>query len=580
MLCVASDVLRVYNFQDDQCKPVSTCSFQGALPSVLSWNHTNQVIAVGLTGRKIDLVQASNGQVLSSLPFTAEEPIADEIMAVKFSGNSRYLASASGNVVQLWDLKKRGLKTTLSGHANAVTCVSFFADGSISAGDRSGAIRIWDIKADQSSFQEINAVASGSVTCMNLSYAGPCRIAAGYNDGSLCLWDPVTLTQLRRQQVHQLRISALAFSPKNPRLVATSGIDGRLVLVDMGAKTTELSAAVEIGDALTAVSFHEDAIHCAVGTVKGNVFIYDWRNVRKPIATIDATTSPVRDVIFQVPKLSIEASSSIAASTTRRQSTGVTSSSIASTSIPSSPPRTVNTVITAAASPAASLPIPVASVPKPVPASPPRPFVQPSTTVDTTNTVATEIPIRVTEPPTNHITATMSTWQTNRAGSVDKQHYQSVPVIEEKRIHSIPPATVVPSHSSPSEEEKKRATISSSSSPPLWPSDAPADSKKLTVTSLAPSSPTGVKYPFVDASSSSSSARQSNVTVTSTELQEALQVQSNLSMKNVVLKKEEMNVLLLFVSLISHMHALLISCTNRCSAMIYIKNFKWLCVNK
>ena len=447
MLSIASDVLRVYNFQDDQCKPVSTCTFQGALPASLSWNHTNQVIAVGLTGRKIDLVQASNGQVLSSLPFTADEPIADEITAVKFSGNSRYLASASGNVVQLWDLKKRCLKTTLSGHTNAITCVSLFADGSISVGDRTGTIRIWDIKADQSSFQEINAIASGSVTCMHLSYAGPCRIAAGYNDGSLCLWDPVTLTQLRRQQVHQLRISALAFSPKNPRLVATSGIDGRLVLVDMGAKTTELSAAVEIGDALTAVSFHEDAIHCAVGTVKGNVLIYDWRNVRKPIVTIDASTSPVRDVTFQVPKLSIELSSSIAASTTRRQSSGVTSSSNASTSIPSSPSRTVNTVITSVS------PIPMSSAPKTVPASPPRTILQPpitTTVITTTNTVATEIPIRATELPSSNITATMSTWQSNRVGSVEKQHYQSVPVIEEKRSHSILSTTVVPSHSSPS----------------------------------------------------------------------------------------------------------------------------------
>ena len=526
MLCVASDVLRVYHFHEDQCKPVSTCSFPGALPASLSWNHTNQVIAVGLTGRKIDLVQASNGQVLSSLPFTAEEPIADEIAAVKFSGNSRYLASASGNVVQLWDLKKRCLKTTLNGHTNAVTCVSFFADGSISAGDRAGTIRIWDIKADQSSFQEINAVASGSVTCMHLSYTGPCRIAAGYNDGSLCLWDPVTLTQLRRQQVHQLRMSALAFSPKNPRLVATAGIDGRLVLVDMGAKTTELSAAVEIGDALTAVSFHEDAIHCAVGTVKGNVLIYDWRNVRKPIVTIETSTSPVRDVTFQVPKLSTEVSSSIAASTTRRQSTGVTSSSVPSTTIPSSPPRTVNTVIASSVSP-----IPMSSAPiPPPPPSPPRTILPPSTAVTTKNTVATEIPIRTTElPSSSHITATMSTWQSNRVGSVEKQHYQSIPVVEEKQSHSIHSTTIVPSHSSPSEEEKKRATMSSSS--PIVSSDAAADSKKLSIISSAPSSSSaaGIKSSVVDISSSSS-ARPSNVSVTNSELQEALQVQIIFSM--------------------------------------------------
>jgi WD40 repeat protein len=97
----------------------------------------------------------------------------------------------------------------------------------------------------------------------------------------------------------------MSFSPKNPRLIATVGSDGKMALVDIGAKTNDPSAAVDIAEPLTAVSFHEDAIHCAAGTSGGIVFMYDWRNLKKPIARLDTATdggshSPVYALAFQV----------------------------------------------------------------------------------------------------------------------------------------------------------------------------------------------------------------------------------------------------------------------------------------
>lgn len=243
LIASATDNLQIWEFiNQEECKSLSKCSFTGT-PTSISWNHTNQVVAVGLSDKKIDLVQATTGQLLSTLPFTTYDDILDQVRAVKFSGNSRYLASAEGKAVQLWDLKKRSLKTKLEGHNAPIVAISFFADGTIAAGDRGGAIRIWDVKSD-SSFQEMSvdqvsadriaAADNYSLTCMELSLSGPSRVAAGYSDGSLSLWDPVTLCQLRKQNVHRLDISSIAFSPKNPRLIATSSFDGRMTLVDTG----------------------------------------------------------------------------------------------------------------------------------------------------------------------------------------------------------------------------------------------------------------------------------------------------------------------------------------------------------
>ena len=530
LIAAASDALRVYDFvtPDTALNTISTCNFSGALPSSLSWNHTNQVVAVGLTGRKIDLVQASNGQLLSTVPFGVEEQISDELSAVKFSGNSRYLASAGGNAVQLWDLKRRCLKTTLTGDASAVTTVSFFADGSIAAGDRAGCIRIWDIKATESTFQVMTlgggATAVG-VTCMQLSYSGPGRIAAGYHDGSLCLWDPVTLTQLRQQAVHRLRIASLAFSPKNPRLVATAGIDGRMALVDTGAKTADPSAAIDIGKALTAITFHEDAIHCAVGTTKGTVLVYDWRNVRKPVATIDSTSAvPVRDLSFQVPKVGTETASA------RRMSSASVATVPALTTNPS--PTTTAPSSSSPSRAAAAAPTP-ASVPSPAHVAVPVPVPAPAlmsaahtaapapALLSAAHTAAPPAPAVTAASNTAHtVTATMTAWQMSRAASIDKQHYQSVPAVEEKPLPSAPThgASAATMSATSTAMDERKTTERSFSSPVKAPASAIlAEGKRP---SPAPSSSSSSSSPVKTTYESSAGIHTTHVTTA--DLSEAL----------------------------------------------------------
>lgn len=85
--------------------------------SALSWNHTNQVVAIAGTEPKISLVQTSSGQLLSSLPFSVAEAsaFAGDTRAIAFSCNSRYLASTSGRIVHLWDLKRRQLRASFPG---------------------------------------------------------------------------------------------------------------------------------------------------------------------------------------------------------------------------------------------------------------------------------------------------------------------------------------------------------------------------------------------------------------------------------------------------------------------------------
>jgi len=324
MLASCSNGLNVYQYINSELKEIvrsNDSNDPNDKVNGLSWNHTNQVIAIGGTGRKVRLIQSSNGALLSTIPFTDvsnNEYMDKEIGAISFSTNSRYLATGSGSILSIWDLKKRAVKSQFTLHKGNIRSLQFFPEGEIVSGDITGSIRIWDVKNETSS-EEMNYIGTNSLKvplrCLELSPIVANKLAAGYEDGSIVVWDATTFKNIRHQIVHKGIVMDLSYSPKNPRLVATAGFDGRLSLVDTAAKTiNDPSAFIDIGDRLTSVSFNEDAIHCAIGTNSGNILIYDWRNVRKPVCKVEAHNPyPVRAIQFQLPLKPITESKAMSA---------------------------------------------------------------------------------------------------------------------------------------------------------------------------------------------------------------------------------------------------------------------------
>ena len=223
----------------------------------LSWNHTNQVIAIAGSLPKVSLIQANNGQLLSTLQLSESLPTSIEynqsplklrnssVSSLSFSNNSRYLAASLNNTIQYWDLKRRQLKTIYHGHTSSVSSLCFLPNGDVIAGDTSGIVRIWDSKSSECSDILIsenipnksditygNAVAG--VTCVQLSPVNPSYLSAGFSDGSLCTWDLSRNDKAMKKipNINVGSINAISYSPKNWKLLSTAGKDGKLSLVD------------------------------------------------------------------------------------------------------------------------------------------------------------------------------------------------------------------------------------------------------------------------------------------------------------------------------------------------------------
>jgi hypothetical protein len=314
LLASVADSVRVWRYEaGDVLSPVSQPFFAHGVDELhaISWNHTNQVVATA-GGNQINLIHAQHGQLLSSIPFTDTTDntrivFDGEIRSLAFSSNSRIIASSSGRSLHVWDLKRRVLKAYLTGHRNRINAVACLHEGEIISGDNGGVIRLWDASHSNSNFFEMvpgdDSPTNTSVTCVRPTILGSTKFAAGYSNGSVSMWDPKTGSMLRKLRVCPSgnAVSGLSFSPRNAKLMACCGVDGRLALVDISshARSDTPSAFTDCGHHLTSISFHEDAIHSVVGTQSGQLLVYDWRSFKLPVSTVEAHGYPIKAAAFQ-----------------------------------------------------------------------------------------------------------------------------------------------------------------------------------------------------------------------------------------------------------------------------------------
>ncbi|MEO5803088.1 MAG: Ig-like domain-containing protein [Verrucomicrobiota bacterium] len=195
--------------------------------SVVFTPDGNTLISGG-SDRLINFWRVSDGALLQTLNTNAPFVHESAVESLSITPDGSLLASASFQVVQLWDLPS-GTVRRLTGHTDWVVGVAFSPDGSLLASASfDTTVRIWRA-SDGVLVNVIQGV--GQQRCVAFSPDGSLVATAG-GDNTVKFWRTSDWTLVRTMTGHTDDIFAIAFSPDG-NTIASGGYDDTVKLWDV-----------------------------------------------------------------------------------------------------------------------------------------------------------------------------------------------------------------------------------------------------------------------------------------------------------------------------------------------------------
>lgn len=227
--------------------------------------------------QRITLANASRVQQVSKLDLSR-----GSVRGVAWSPDSRLLAVAPYNQVQVWEVATMKRLTTLQGHQYAINGLAWSPDGRLLASvSDDGTLRLWD-STIWKSHAVLQDYASGVVLSVAWSPDSR-RLVAGNQDGTVQVWDAQTLQSLglwarpstEKSVGSRLAVWGVAWSPDGKR-IASNRYDVHVFLWD--ARTGRLVATLIPSTKPNGVAWSPAGQVLATTSDDGTVQLWDKAN--------------------------------------------------------------------------------------------------------------------------------------------------------------------------------------------------------------------------------------------------------------------------------------------------------------
>ncbi|KAJ2755807.1 hypothetical protein GGI19_001353 [Coemansia pectinata] len=235
--------------------------------TTVSWAANSNTFAVGGKGSTIRQYSRT-GELLQDMKPSrrADQLGVADIAAVQHYGTSSealFVAINSTKQVRRWDFVRKDYTAVCQTHENDISCMAVCTKKRIvaSATAQGGEIAVFNLLHNTRT--DLRSATHKALTCIDISPGLRSQIAVGSEDGLLQLFDT----------------SRSGLAP-----LKAAGLDGRIAMTDTNAYASgNSSAGINVALPLTCLATTQDSYVIGVGTIDGDVLVYDTRGSATPL---------------------------------------------------------------------------------------------------------------------------------------------------------------------------------------------------------------------------------------------------------------------------------------------------------